>query len=156
VKTQVSGSSQDGTLVHGRGTFDINGQSGLAGVGGVFPAFKFNAGVTYGLKNFGAGVSTKFIGSFKECGDSGGDFAGGGLCYVDSTYSRKVPAYATFDLFLTYTIPSPLGRTNVGVGAQNVFDTKPAAIYNGFLAATDPTAYDVLGRFVYFRLSQTF
>jgi len=41
------------------------------------------------------------------------------------------------------------------VGLLNVFDTKPATIYNGFLAVTDPAAYDVAGRFLYFRIGQT-
>ncbi len=147
----------DGSVVRGRGTFDLAASgTGNAGYGSTFPTFKFNAGVNWGLGGFGAGVSTRFLGSFKECGDSGGNFNGPGLCYVDATYSRKVDAYNTYDAFVSYGFKSSAGRTTVGVGVNNVFDTKPALIYNGFLAGTDPAAYDVAGRFLYFRVGQSF
>ena len=47
-------------------------------------------------------------------------------------------------------------RTTLGAGVNNVGDHKPAVIYNGFTAASDPTAYDYMGRFGYVRLSHTF
>jgi len=34
--------------------------------------------------------------------------------------------------------------------------TAPSAIYNGFTAASDPTAFDFMGRFVYARLGHNF
>jgi iron complex outermembrane recepter protein len=37
-----------------------------------------------------------------------------------------------------------------------VFNASPALIYNGFLAASDPTAYDFMGRFFYGRVSHAF
>jgi iron complex outermembrane receptor protein len=141
----------DGTLVHGRGTFDLNN----SGTGGVYPVSKFNAGVVWGMGPVGAGVSTKFVGSFKECGTSAGLFDGTGLCYVDDTFQRKVSAYNTYDAFVSYNLTTGIGRTNFGVGVLNAFDKKPSVIYNGFTAASDPTAYDFLGRFVYFRLTQS-
>jgi outer membrane receptor protein involved in Fe transport len=144
----------DGTVVHGRGTFDMNNQAGaVAGVGGVFPAVKFNAGVVWALGPVGAGLSTRFIGAFDECGDPAGDFSGGGLCYQDATFRRHVSAQATFDAGVSYALASAAGRTTFRAGVQNVFDAKPAVIYNGFLAATDPTTYDVAGRFVYLRVT---
>ena len=36
---------------------------------------------------------------------------------------------------------------------NNLFDAKPAYIANGFMAASDPTAYDFMGRYFYMRLS---
>jgi len=142
----------DGTIIRGRGTFDL----GSGGTGGVYPAFKFNSGVSWQLGGLGAGVNTKFIGSFHECGDANGDFSGGGLCYQGSPFRRLVPAYNTYDVYVSYTLRSGVGRSTLAAGLNNVFDSKPALIYNGFLAATDPTAYDVVGRFGYVRLSQTF
>jgi iron complex outermembrane recepter protein len=141
-----------GDTITGRGNFDLSSQ-GTGGIEGVNPAWKFNAGLTWGLKNLGAGVSTKFIGSFKECGDANGDFSGSGLCFQNNTFQRKVDAYNTYDAFVSYTLPSPAGRTNLGFGVQNIFDKKPSVIFNGFLAASDPTSYDFLGRFMYLRLT---
>src|SRR5207237_797029 len=75
----------DGTVIHGQGTWDLNS----SGTGGTYPAFKFNAGILWGLKGFGAGVNARFIGSFKECGDSGGIMDGGGLCYDKSHIGER-------------------------------------------------------------------
>ena len=136
----------DGTIINGKGTYDL----------GVFPSFKFNAGVTWSLANFGAGVNTRFIGSYSECGDSGGDFSGAGNCYKDSSYMRRVGAYSVFDLFASYTLKSDAGKTNFAVGVLNVADKVPQTIYNGFLAASDPGTYDFTGRYPYFRATHTF
>jgi hypothetical protein len=38
----------------------------------------------------------------------------------------------------------------------NVFDKQPAVIYNGFTGASDPTAYDFVGRYPYARVTHTF
>ena len=142
----------DGTVVRARGTFD------LATTGGVYPAFKFIAGLRWGLNGFGAGVNTRFLGSFKECGTSSGNFAGSGQCYVSDTYQRHVDAYNTWDLYLTYAFNSMVGKTTLGAGVNNVFDKQPAVIYNGFTAASDPTAYadGFMGRFFYLRLGHAF
>ena len=147
----------DGSVLGGRGTYDVQIES--AGLGGVFPAFKANTGVTWGLAGFSLGVNSKFIGNFHECGTSSGTFNGTSLCSSSGgtpQFKRLVPAYVTVDLFASYTLRSPVGRTSLGVGVNNVGDHKPEVIYNGFLAASDPTAYDYMGRFVYGRLSHQF
>jgi outer membrane receptor protein involved in Fe transport len=147
----------DGSVVGARGTYDLAAAS--SGVGSVFPAFKFNAGMTWNLAGFGAGVNSKFIGSFHECGDETGAFFGGNFCSASGgtpEFKRLVPAYVTFDLFASYTLRSTVGRTTLAAGVNNVGDHKPAVIYNGFLAASDPTAYDFMGRFGYLRLSHQF
>ena len=142
----------DGTVVQGRGNFDLNG----SGTGGVYPTFKFISGVTWSLGGFGAGVNTRYLSSFTECGTSAGDFAGSGLCYVDNTFQRRVQAYNQWDMFASYTLASSFGRTTLGVGVLNAFDRQPSAIYNGFTAASDPTAYDFMGRFFYGRIGHAF
>ncbi len=146
----------DGTVVKGRGTFDLNTLNSAGQQGGTFPDFKFNAGVNWGLKGLSAGINTRFLGPFEECGDSAGDFAGAGLCYADSTYARKVDSYHTEDIFVAYTAGSFLGRTNLMVGIQNLFDAEPAKIYNGFASQTDQFNYDQLGRFFYVRLNHSY
>jgi iron complex outermembrane receptor protein len=146
----------DGTVVKGKNTFDLNTLNSFGQSGGTFPTWKFNAGVTWGLGGLGAGVSTRFLSAFHECGDSNGDFAGVGLCYVDSTYSRRVSAYHTEDLFVSYALSSFAGKTNIMAGVQNVFDANPAKIYNGFASQTDQYNYDQIGRFFYVRLAQSY
>lgn len=143
----------DGTVIHAKGTFD---GAGATGQGGVYPSFKFNAAFTYALANLGAGVSTRFIGSYKECADSSGILSSSGsYCYLPGHGERDVGAYATFDLFFSYALRSRLGRTVIGTGVQNVFDKAPQRVYGGSTAASDPTAYDFMGRFLYLRLTQS-
>ena len=147
----------DGSVLGGRGTFDV--QQVGAGTGGVFPAFKFNAGMTWSLAGLGAGVNTRYVGAFHECGDDAGFFAGGAVCSGSGgtpEFKRLVPAYVTFDVFASYTLRTPAGRTTLGAGVNNIGDHKPGVIYNGFTAASDPTAYDFMGRFGYVRLSHQF
>jgi iron complex outermembrane receptor protein len=144
----------DGTVVKARGNYDLSSQ-GNGGQGGVIPAWKFNAGMFWGLGGVTAGVNMRFIGSWHECGDSNGDFLGSGVCSTDSTYTRQVDAWTNWDLFVGYALKTAAGKTNIGLGVQNVFDTAPAKVYNGFTAASDPTAYDFMGRYFYLRLTQS-
>jgi outer membrane receptor protein involved in Fe transport len=142
----------NGDVIHAKGTFDANN----AGTGGTYPSWKFNAGATWSMAGANAGVTWRFIGAFKECGDGGGDFSGSGLCYKDDTYQRRVEPYNAVDLHLGYALNTGFGRTQFSVGVNNVADRKPAKIYNGFIAGTDVYNYDVMGRFVYGRIAQTF
>lgn len=146
----------NGQVIKGRNTFDLNNLNSFSGAGGTFPEWKFNAAVRWAMRGFAAGLSTRFLGSFHECGDSTGDFSGSGLCYVDSTYQRKVSSYHTEDIFVGYTLATSAGRTNLTVGMQNMFDAAPAKIYNGFASSTDQYMYDQLGRFMYARLTHTY
>jgi outer membrane receptor protein involved in Fe transport len=140
----------DGTLVRGRGNYDLSIQ-GLGGMQGVNPAWKINAATGWSRGGLAAGASTRIIGSFTECGTPTGDYSGGGLCFVDGTYRREVPAWASWDAYVSYSLQGRAGRTTIAVGAQNLFDAAPPRIYNGFYAASDPTAYEFTGRFVYVR-----
>jgi outer membrane receptor protein involved in Fe transport len=142
----------DGTTIRGKGTFDL----ATNGTYGVYPAIKFNTGASWSLSGFTVGGSTRFIGSFTECGDKGGDFSGGGLCYIDSTNQRRVGAYNTYDVFVSYALASSFGKSSLTAGVLNVGDRKPQRIYNGFTAASDPSAYDFMGRYPYLRASHSF
>jgi len=149
----------DGSVIHGKNTFDI------ATTGGVYPAFKFVSGLRYAFQGISAGVSTRFLSSFHECGTATGNFNGTSKCYdrqqpgdvgVNALTSRTVSAYNTWDLFLSYAFPSFVGRTTIGAGVNNLFNANPALIYNGFTASSDPTAYDFMGRFFYARVAHAF
>ena len=148
----------DGSVIKAKGNYDLAGQtgSGAGGAGGYYPAFKFNTGATWSLAGANAGATWRFVSAGKECGDADGIMNGSGLCYQDDTYQRRIDYYNTFDLFLGYALQTNFGRTAFAVGVNNVADKKPNKIYNGFLAASDPSAYDYMGRFVYGRITQTF
>src|SRR5215472_3624573 len=153
----------DGSVIHGKNTYDI---ASVTTVGGVYPAFRFISGVRWAYEGFNAGVNTRFFSAYHECGSTTGNFNGGGTCYalqqpggavgVDPTTSRTVGAYNAWDLFAGYTFPWMAGRSTIGAGVNNIFNTSPPVIYNGFLAASDPTAYDFMGRFFYGRISHAF
>ena len=136
--------------IHGRGNYDL----------GALPVFKFNTGVTYYYGGFNAALIGRFVGSFKECSafDSSGHYlSAGGLCWLDPTApSRDVGANFVVDLNLGYNFNTPIGNTYVSAGMNNVFDTAPQFVYSAPLANSDPSVYDYVGRFVYFRLLQRF
>ncbi len=152
----------DGRLIKGKGNFDLNNQ----GTGGVYPSFKLLTGLTWGLAGFGAGVNWRYVSSFTECGSAradgrvdlapAGNFNGSGQCFANDTFQRRVAHYDQFDVFLSYQFRSPTGKTTLAAGVNNLFDRSPSKIYNGFTAASDPTAYDFMGRFVYGRVLHSF
>jgi len=42
-----------------------------------------------------------------------------------------------------------MGQGQVTLGVQNIADEDPAQIFNGFLATSDSSSYDFLGRYFY-------
>jgi iron complex outermembrane receptor protein len=152
----------DGSKRSYAGNYDasILGSSSI----GAYPHVKFNANVNWSMKEFFANVQTRFVGGFIECGTpdavgqpgSGGD-SNGGYCSNNpqaAQYQRDVSAYNVWDLYFSYTLSTEFGKTLFGVGVNNVFNTKPPAIYSAFAWVTDPT-YDLTGTYFYFRLGHT-
>jgi outer membrane receptor protein involved in Fe transport len=144
----------DGTLIHGKGNFDV-GQIVGGGIGGVYPTFKALTSLFWNYSDFGAGVSERFVGSFTECA-AADNTSVGGACYINPTYSRSISAYYQTDLVLSYDIRSSFGKTTIGAGIRNVFDSAPPRIYSAFTPTSDATGYDFIGRFFYGRLTQRF
>jgi iron complex outermembrane recepter protein len=150
----------DGSIITARGNFDYQSQFS-GGLQGVLPAWKFNAGVNWAapptsvVNGLSAALNMRFVGSWHECGDPNGDFSGSGFCETDNTYRRSVPAWTSFDLFVNYAFITEAGKTAVGAGVQNLFDTDPAKIYNAFQFNSDGTAYDFMGRYFYLRVSHS-
>ncbi len=136
--------------IHGKGTYDL----------GALPAIKFNTGVTYFFAGFNAAVLGRFIGNFKECGafdtDSGHFLSPGGLCWLDPTARRQVGSNFVVDVNVGYNFTTPVGNTYVSAGMNNVFDKAPQFVYAAPLANSDPSVYDYIGRFIYFRVQQRF
>jgi len=125
-------------VLHYRGNYDL----------GVFPKWKGNFSEQWSHPSgVGAGFNVQYIGSFEECKNKD--------CNHDQP-SRPVNAWAKLDLFGSYTMKSRAGRTQIGVGVNNVMNTNPALIYAGFAGSSDSGTYDYMGRFVYMRLAQLF
>ena len=146
----------DGTTIKGRGVYDLAGGS----IGGVYPAFKANAGVTFGLAGLNVGVSERFVGSYWECAGDSGAMDGSGLCNDSqgghADLARKVDPYFQTDVYASYGLNTGFGKTSLAVGLNNAFNAEPPRVYNSFVPTSDPTAYDFMGRFVWGRLTQTF
>ncbi len=143
----------DGTIVHGRGNFDLGTLNG--GIGGVYPAFKALGSIFWNYSDFGAGVTERFVGSFVECA-AADQTSAGGACFVDPIDRRKVSAYWQTDVFVSYNLKSPIGNTTFGAGVRNLFNSAPPRIYSAFTPTSDATAYDFYGRFFYGRITQKF
>ncbi len=151
----------DGTVVKGKNVYDL----------GVYPEWKFNFGTLWGLNEWGAGVNVRYIHSFKECGNNNiedicfqgqnpdgtnrnppPDDPANGIVYNE----RKVDANVTADLFGSYTLASSVGTSRLTLGVNNILNQAPSVIFNGFLATSDASAYDFLGRYFYARFVQSF
>jgi hypothetical protein len=143
----------DGRIVHGKGNFDIGTLNG--GIGGVYPTFKALTSLTWRFREFGAGVTERFIGSFKECAATDNTSAGG-ACFANPFYARRVSANYQTDVFVSYDLKSPIGMTNFAVGIRNLFNSAPPKIFSAFTPTSDATTYDFMGRFFYGRLAQKF
>jgi len=126
-------------VIHGKGFYDL----------GVNPNLKFNFFTIWNHPSgLGAGFNVQFVNSFQECNQDN--------CNDPSNKRRDVAKYATGDVFASYSLRSAQGTTRVTVGANNVVDAKPPAIYNGGVLNADESAYNFMGRQFYVRLSQLF
>ena len=129
-------------LVKGRGYYDL----------GVFPRWRH--ALTSGLSQprVSVGVNWKYVGGFLECEDD--DCKGLYREDVSETpVSRDVSANSTFGLYGTYRLGNRMGASVLTVGINNIFNQRPAVIFNGFLGTSDSSTYDFMGRYLYVRLS---
>jgi outer membrane receptor protein involved in Fe transport len=137
----------DGSTLNAVGTYDLN----------MYPAWKGNVNVGWNWDAFSANVRWRFVSGFKECSDGAGSSAGG-LCFQNAladTEYRMVSFYSVTDLFVSYTLSTTIGKTLFGFGMNNVFNQKPAVIYSAFANQADPSMYDWVGQYFYFRLGQS-
>ncbi len=114
------------------------------------PRFKANTSVLWNLAGLGAGVTGRYIHSYKECESY--------FCSLDlpgESRSRTVSAYLPIDLFVGYGLKSRAGTTSLTLGVQNVFDLSPPYINSAGNFNSDPGTYDYLGRYFYVRLAQS-
>jgi outer membrane receptor protein involved in Fe transport len=125
--------------VEGVGVYDL----------GVFPRWKFNLATQWAKDGIGLGANARYIHHFRECeaDDCDGD---------NPTPSRKVDLNITGDVYANYAFKTPAGDSTVALGVNNVTDQDPALIYQGFLADSDGSTYDYMGRYFYLRFSQSY
>ncbi|MCY4545961.1 MAG: TonB-dependent receptor [Gemmatimonadetes bacterium] len=129
-------------LVEGKGYYDL----------GVFPTWRHNANVGLKWNRTSAGVTWQYTGGFQECEDD--DCKGLYRDDVETTPTvRDVDANHLFGIQGSYRLFSRAGGSIITVGVNNVFDTAPSVIFNGFLGTSDASTYDFLGRYLYIRLS---
>ena len=121
-----------------------------------------------------AGWTTRYIGSYQECSNNNPsdlyyNTGTGGLCYqgdpyfTDPTtgigftqqYKRTVSEYYLHDLNVSYALKTPAGKTNLALGVQNVFDSRPPRVYSSFLSYAD-YEYQFPGRTFFARVTQNF
>ena len=131
------------TLEKGGYNFDGLGNTSL----GSNPRVRVNFNTLWSKGQVNGGLNVRYIGTLKECENSD--------CSVENVRSRKVPQYATADLFFGYAFKAAGGTTNVTVGVNNLTDATPSAIYDG-TADSDPSIYDYMGRYFYLRLGHAF
>ncbi|MCA9555337.1 MAG: TonB-dependent receptor, partial [Myxococcales bacterium] len=113
---------------------------------GVYPSFRFNTTLQWAMKGLGAGINIRYIGSYMDCDSAD--------CSEESNFAaRDVDSNTTMDLFASYGFSNPAGYTRIQAGINNLADQTPPVIYNGFLAASDASMYDYLGRYFYVGIS---
>jgi outer membrane receptor protein involved in Fe transport len=144
----------DGSVINTAGNYDFG--SGSA-VGSLTPKLKFNVGLNYALAGFGAGIRMRYIGPYNECAGADGTSNSAGLCSqrANDLAAHRVPTYTSFDLALSYLFKTSFGNTTIAGGVRNLFDNNPPYVYNETFIFTDP-GYDLVGRFLYGRITQTF
>ena len=84
-------------------------------------------------------------------------------CQVDESdanavqpISRMVKDYYTFDANVSYDMDLKTGSAGAQLGVNNLFNTKPPLVANGFLASSDASTYDYMGRYFYLRLTYNY
>jgi iron complex outermembrane recepter protein len=131
--------------------FNQNGASAVGTYDLAFPLpqWKANLGFNWRLRGWSAAALVRYVGTYKECD--------GGVCGVTPEPSgRQVGHNTTLDLNASYSLRTSYGRTLLMVGVNNVFDQQPQYVYSAALANSDPSIYDFVGRYVYFRAQHTF
>ena len=125
-------------VLHGLGVYDL----------GIYPKRKATVtAVWQHPSGASAGFNFLFVDSFQECENNDCN---------DGSPSRTVESYSKLDVFSSMAFRGFGGHATLTVGVNNVFDRAPPVIYNGAAGNYDTSAYDMLGRFAYARLTQTF
>ena len=104
---------------------------------------------------WGANYNVRFIDEFIECdGDACSNLDNADP--ADDPVFRTVESNWQHDIQVSYDLDfGDAGQGTVSLGIQNLFDEDPAQIFNGFLATSDSSSYDFLGRYIYMSYRHT-
>jgi len=165
---QTAPGTDANTVYHYAGHFMSYGSSAAAacpGAGGgvcLFPRWRAQASVGWQLGNFDASWRARYIGRFRMGSPAASqDVFPAGTCYYGDFctihglfYDYGATVYN--DLQFGYNI-EPL-NTRIDVGVNNVTDKQPPFLYanNTLNANTDPTDFDLLGRYYWGRITVKF
>ncbi|WP_407736747.1 TonB-dependent receptor domain-containing protein [Hyalangium sp.] len=132
-----------GTVLHAKGNYDLQE---------VHTPWVAILGASWARDELSASTRMRFVQGFEECQNND--------CQIHEDAPppvlRDVSNYYTFDANVGYDLATKLGNVSTQVGVNNVFNARPAVVYNGFLASSDATTYDYMGRYFYVRLSYTY
>ena len=121
----------DGRRVSGKNVYDL----------GVYAEYKANFNLNFRRGDWSGNYNLRWTDEIEECEDN--DCTG-------SNTRRTVESNVQHDLQFSYDFNyDNMGQGMFTFGVQNVLDEEPAKIFNGFLATSDETAYDFLGRYFY-------
>ncbi|HKX98716.1 MAG TPA: TonB-dependent receptor [Steroidobacteraceae bacterium] len=130
-------------VVSGVGVYDL---------GAVFPRLKTQSSIRWDKGPLGLGANFRSTSGFTECEQ----FA----CFARKEFpelgSRSVSDYFAADLFASYQLKSSMGESVFRAGVNNISDESPPTIYDGFLADSDASEYDYVGRFFYLGLTHRY
>ena len=135
----------DGTLINCVGVYDC----------GVYVENKANFNMNWRKDKWGANYNVRFIDEFIECdGDACSNLDNADP--ADDPVFRTVESNWQHDIQVSYDLDfGDAGQGTVSLGIQNLFDEDPAQIFNGFLATSDSSSYDFLGRYIYMSYRHT-
>jgi outer membrane receptor protein involved in Fe transport len=135
-------------VVHGAGNYDL----------GAFPVYRSIITLMWARRGWNAGANVRYASPFNECDPKANCNTPilGANGQLEPYFSREVEANITGDIFGGYELKSRAGITTLTAGVNNIMDTDPSYVSGGLAARSDASLYDYVGRFFYFRLSQTF
>ncbi len=132
-----------GTVLHAKGNYDLQE---------VHTPWVAIVGASWARDALSASTRMRFVEGFQECQNNDCQLKDGAAPPI----SRQVSNYYTFDANVGYDLQTKLGNVSTQLGVNNVFNARPAVVYNGFLASSDATTYDYMGRYFYVRLSYNY
>lgn len=126
----------------------------------LFPRWRGQTFVNWTLGNWSASWRTRYIGRFQNGSTSPSQDThpiannGGGSPIPGQVFKYGATVY--HDISLGYALPQY--HTRVDVGVNNLSDKQPPFLYanNTLNANTDPTDFDLIGRYYYARVTLTF
>jgi outer membrane receptor protein involved in Fe transport len=120
----------------------------------LFPRWRGQGYVDWQLGDWNAQWRMRYIGSFQNGGPAGTlqDTAPNGVAGTVFKYGATVYN----DVTVGYDI-QPL-NTRVDIGVNNLFDKQPPVLYanNSLNADTDPSTFDLMGRYFFARVTVKF